>query len=265
VERVVSSPFLLGRGRVRMAHGTWPVPAPAVLALIEGYPSRVTDLEGETVTPTGAALVVTLAHAVGGEWPMTLTRTAQGAGSREWPDRPNVLRGFLGESDATTGVEEVEVLETSIDDMTPEAAAWLANRLLESGVLDVITHSILMKKGRPGFHITVLTRPGEAHGAAMILFREATTLGVRYRRERRWVLERRVMTVTSEWGPVAVKVAEIPEGGGVRVSPEFEDCAAVARAHRIPLIQVMDRVRELARDLIVSGGHKQAPDQPGDM
>ena len=243
ITRLVSSPFLLGRGRVSMAHGTWPVPAPAVLRLIEGFPSRITDIEGETVTPTGAALITTLADQVGADCPMTVSRSAAGSGSREWPDRPNVLRGYLGTADVEAGSDVVEVLEASIDDMTGEAAGWLVSTLLEGGALDVTLVPVMMKKARPGFHITILAPVGRADQLAHLLFRESTTLGVRHRREQRWVLERRIVSVKTVYGTVRVKLATLP-GGEVRRSPEYEDCARLAREKGVPLIDVMNRARE---------------------
>jgi len=228
-----------------MAHGTWPVPAPAVVKLIEGFPARFVGLEGETVTPTGAALIVTLADSVGTEARLRIERTAAGAGTREWPGRPNILRGFLGESEAGLNEDEVDVLETAIDDMTPEAAAHLASRLLECGALDVVTTPVLMKKGRSGFQLTVLAPAGAGPETADRIFRESTTLGLRIRRERRLILPREIIRVVTPWGDVAVKVASVP-GGAVRFAPEYEECARLSREHNVPLLEVMEAARRAA-------------------
>jgi uncharacterized protein (TIGR00299 family) protein len=244
VEAIASSPFLIGRGQVRMAHGTWPAPAPATLKLLEGQAVRLTDLEGETVTPTGAALIVTLAGSIGGEIPMTIRSTAAGAGSREWPDRPNVLRGYLGESvDGAFAADEVEVIEAAIDDMSPELMAHLATALFEAGAVDVYGVPALMKKGRPGHVVTVLATAGTGRALAECLFRESTTLGVRHRREKRWILERYFLRVETPWGIVSVKCAKLP-GGSIRAQPEFEDCARLAREAGVPLIDVMEAARK---------------------
>lgn len=244
IEAIASSPFLLGRGRVRMAHGTWPVPAPATLKLLEGQAVRLTDLDGETVTPTGAALLVTLAGSIGGEIPMTIRSTAAGAGSREWPDRPNVLRGYLGESaGGDLEVDEVEVMEAAIDDMTPELLAHLTAALFEAGAIDVHVVPAAMKKGRMGQLVTVLASPGTERTLAECLFRESTTLGVRHRREKRWILQRYFLDVQTPWGTVSVKCARIP-GGSVRGQPEFDDCARLAREAGVPLMDVMEAARK---------------------
>jgi hypothetical protein len=248
VTRLESSPFVMGHGEVAMAHGVWPVPAPATVRLVRGHPVRFVNLEGETVTPTGAALVTTLARSVGTELSMRLTKVACGAGTRQWPDRPNVLRAFLGEDFSPELPEDtVEVLEAVIDDMTPQALARTQEALLESGALDVTVTPLLMKKGRPGFCLTVLAPLSEAGRLASRVFKESTTIGIRRRMERRWVLSRRVEEVVTTWGAVPVKVSKLP-AQGLRVTPEFDSCAHLAKLHGVEVTRVVEEAKRLAEE-----------------
>lgn len=240
VEALYSSPFVFGRGTVAMAHGTWPVPAPATLRLTEGRPVEMTTLQGETVTPTGAALVVALADGIGEGIPFSLERTGTGAGSRDPDDRPNIVRALLGRREP--GRDVIEVLETTVDDLTPQRVARLAGLLLAAGALDVWTTPVIMKKGRPGHLLTVLAAEGAGDGFEALLFRESTTLGVRRRREGRRALPRRSGVVDTPWGEVAVKVADLP-GGGTRVVPEFDICQRVSLDTGVPLEDIYDAAR----------------------
>lgn len=251
VTRLVSSPFLFGHGEVRMAHGAWPVPAPATLLLAEGHPVRFVDLAGETVTPTGAALIAVLASSIGTPGPMHLLRSAAGAGEREWPDRPNILRALLGAADESAPAPgEVEILETAVDDLTPQVAARTVAALLEAGARDAVIVPAIMKKGRPGFQITVVAGPGDGERLAGLLFAESTTLGIRFRRESRWVLPRRTVRVGTPWGEVSVKLSTLPDGS-VRVTPEYEECLSVGRTGGVPVQAVLDAARCAARDMSV--------------
>ncbi len=244
VDHLVSSPFLFGRGRARMAHGTWPVPAPATVRLTLGHPVRFEDLDGETVTPTGAALIVALADSIGWFPAMSLEAAGAGAGSREWPDRPNVLRGYLGTSaDLRTGRDEVDVLTTTLDDMTPELTGAISELLMTSGALDVTLTPVQMKKGRPGIRIEILCPPDRAESIAFLLFRETPTIGIRRRREERWILARTAGTVRLHGGAVAVKVVTLPDGTR-RLKPEFEDCRRISRETGIPLLEIMRQAGE---------------------
>jgi uncharacterized protein (TIGR00299 family) protein len=258
VDRVTTGPFVLGRGEVAMAHGNWPVPAPATVRLIEGCPVRFVDLAGETVTPTGAAVLVTLAETVLDVPVMTLERTGAGAGGREWPDRPNILRAFLGTADRPEGVagaarETIAVLGTQIDDMTPQAIADLAGRLMDAGALDVTVTPIVMKKGRPGFELSVYARPGQAGDVATRLLTWGTTLGVRVRMEDRFTLPRRVIRVETGWGPVRVKVTRRPDGT-LEGHPEFDDCQEIGQREGKSLHYVVEETRRRAAELLERGG-----------
>jgi uncharacterized protein (TIGR00299 family) protein len=257
VDRVSSGPFVLGRGEVAMAHGRWPVPAPATLRLIEGLPVRFVDLTGETVTPTGAAVLATLAEMVVELPVMTLERTSAGAGGREWPDRPNILRAFLGTADPPVSVPEADtetiaVIGTQIDDMTPQGVADLVERLLAAGALDVTVTPILMKKGRPGFELSVYARPEEVGGMAGLLLTFGSTLGVRARTEERFVLRRRLITVDTPWGPVRIKVTRRPDGS-IEGHPEFDDCQKISHQVHKPLHYVVEEARRVAKKVLSEG------------
>ena len=243
VERIVVSPLVTGFGDIVCEHGTYPVPAPATLLLLRGLPVRGGDLEAERLTPTGAAILVTLADEWGSLPPMRPTRVGHGAGARTFDRHPNYLRMVLGESaadvpgigDAAGG--EVLVLETTLDDVTPQLVAHACERLLEAGALDVWTSAVTMKKGRLGQCITVLGRPERLEPLARCLFEQTTTLGVRMRIEQRLELQREVRAVGTPWGSVRVKRGML-DGRELRAEPEFEDCAALAREQRLPLGRV---------------------------
>jgi len=239
-DHVVSSPLNLGTGTVTMSHGTFPVPAPATARLVQGVPVYGAG-EGELVTPTGALLVTGFARGYG---PLPLLRPqalGHGAGSRDTPNRPNVLRLIVGEAEeGATGEsagETVLVLETEVDDTPPQLLGALFDRLLTAGALDVYYTPIHMKKGRPGILITVLAPPAWREALEEILFAETTTLGVRRQEWARSVLEREVVAVTTPYGEVRVKVGR--RGSRVyNAQPEFEDCQRVAAAAGAPVKEV---------------------------
>ncbi len=252
VDQLFCSPLPTGRGRVRAAHGWLPVPAPAVLKLLEQrqVPIYSNDLDGELVTPTGAAIVTALAESFGDPPTMTLRCTGLGAGGKELPVA-NVLRLWIGETaclstpvaavvqSAPAGVpydsDSVTLLETQVDDLLPQAVGYLYDRLLAAGALDLFTQPVAMKKSRPGLLITVLCRPEDESHCTDILFAETTTLGIRRQTQQRWVLPRHIETLETPYGPVALKLAYHPHTQAVlNVHPEYEDCAALARHHNIP-------------------------------
>jgi uncharacterized protein (TIGR00299 family) protein len=235
-DRYLSSPLNVGTGTVTMSHGTFPVPPPATAHLLRGVPAYGAG-EGELLTPTGALLVTDYASAYG---PLPLMRPegiGYGAGSRETPGRPNVLRLLVGEEGAGATGDLVLVLETEIDDMSPQLMGPLGERLLSGGALDVYFTPIQMKKGRPGILVTVLADPGRREALEEILFAETTTLGVRRQAWERTVLDREVVSVTTPYGAIGVKVGR--RGGRVyNAQPEFEDCQRAARAGEVPLKEV---------------------------
>jgi uncharacterized protein (TIGR00299 family) protein len=241
VERLVSSPLPLGRGFAQTRHGTIPLPAPAVLELARGFPCRQLDLTSELTTPTGAALVTTLATAAEEMPPLTVERVGYGLGTRDLPI-PNAVRGVLGVAAATASptADRVLVMEANIDDLNPQVFGYLFDVLFGAGALDVWLTPIQMKKGRPGTKLSVLAEEPLRDRLADLIFRETSTLGVRMTAMDRRVLPRRIVQVATRFGPIRAKVA------GGHVSPEYDDCARVAAEHQVPLRDVYEEVRARA-------------------
>jgi pyridinium-3,5-bisthiocarboxylic acid mononucleotide nickel chelatase len=236
IERVGSSPIPTGTGFVTIAHGRCSIPAPATAELLRGVPLAEFAVEGELTTPTGAALVATLAKQFGPIPAMKVDAIGYGAGQKEF-DHPNLLRILIGESaDQGQAVEcdTIVLLETNLDDLPGESIAFCVERLWEAGALDVSLTSIQMKKGRPGVLLAVQSRPADAEKLEGILFRETTTLGVRRQTLSRHVLQRESITVQSAWGPVRGVIAMLPDGTR-RFSPEYDDCRRIAAEHNLPL------------------------------
>ncbi len=236
VDRFVSSPLNVGGGAARMSHGTYPVPTPATAMLLEGVPIWG-EGEVERVTPTGALLIT--GHAT--EWgplpALRLVEVGHGAGTRDTASRPNVLRLLIGEESALAG-DRVVVLEAELDDASPQILGALLERLFESGVKDAYLTPVQMKKSRPGVLVTVLTAPGDHERALELLFSETTTLGVRTRESERATLEREVVSVSTPYGPVGVKVGR--RGSRVyNAQPEFEDCRRAAQTAGVPVKEVL--------------------------
>lgn len=262
VEAVHVSSFPLGGGLVRTAHGLLPVPGPATLELLRGFPVRPGEADGELVTPTGAAILTTLA-APGPAPVLCLGAVGYGAGSRELPV-PNVLRVLLGESRAADRlpVETLAVLETTIDDMSPQLYEGVVDRLLEAGALDAWLAPVIMKRSRPGVVLSVLAAPDRAPELARLVFRETTTLGVRWQEVRRVALPRDLVRFQSALGPVTVKVARLGDQV-VTVTPEFEEVRRLAGALGRPVREVLEEVRQEARRWLGEGGHVRPPGEPG--
>jgi pyridinium-3,5-bisthiocarboxylic acid mononucleotide nickel chelatase len=227
VSRLVCSPLPVSRGLVRAAHGLLPSPAPATLELLRGASLHGVESEGELVTPTGAAIVSTLAEGYGPLPPLTLERVGYGAGTRELHDRPNIVRVLLGEA-ASASLAEVSLLETNLDDLNPELVPDAVARCFDAGALDVWTVPAQMKKGRPGIVLSALARPSNEDGVARALLEETTALGLRVSRLRRYELAREERVVDVAGGSVRVKLGLL-DGRVVNVAPEHDDCADVAR------------------------------------
>ena len=268
IDQLYCSALPTGGGTVRAAHGRLPVPVPAVMKLWESrqVPVYSNGINRELVTPTGAALVVTLATSFGSPPAMTLQRVGNGAGSLQLPI-PNILRLWIGESaDATRRIykqptsidvpaqnhqlETISVLETQIDDLNPQAIGYVFEELFNAGAVDVFTQSIGMKKSRPGVLLTVICHLQDIGACETVLFRETTTLGVRRLVQQRAILEREIQSVQTEYGEIRVKVAwggsetlrqsteRSPHKTLLNVQPEYEDCADLARANNLPWRQM---------------------------
>ncbi|MBM3290556.1 MAG: nickel pincer cofactor biosynthesis protein LarC, partial [Candidatus Hydrogenedentes bacterium] len=235
--RIGSSPLHVGAGTVTCAHGVMPVPAPATALLLEGVPCYGGEVQAELVTPTGAALLAQLASSFGPMPAMTIARTGYGSGTRDLPDRANVLRVIEGESAATQATETVTVIETNVDDMVPELLPVLIDEALKAGARDAFVTPVTGKKGRPGHLITVLCDPARVDELAAVVFRNSTTLGVRMRQEQRICLEREWKNVETPWGAVRVKTGRFGTEQTV-ASPEFEDCKNLAESAGVPVLHV---------------------------
>jgi hypothetical protein len=237
VERISCSPLPLGRGSVESAHGLLPLPAPATLELLVGIPTYPYDVEWETVTPTGAALIAALASEFGPLPAVELVGQGFGAGGQRPGPLPNVLRALLGVSSASLSRDVVSVIETHLDDMNPEQLPYLMERLMSDGALDVSLSPLSMKKGRPGQLLRVLARPADRDRLARRILLESSTIGVRYHEVPRLKLEREVHSVETDYGRIRVKVVRDPDGS-TTASAEFESCARAARRHGVPIEQV---------------------------
>ena len=237
IDRVVASPLNVGSGSIRSAHGTYPVPAPATAWLLRDAPIYAGPQQAELVTPTGALLVSSYAAAYGPVPAMRLKKVGYGAGTRDFHDSPNVLRVLIGESDSQAPAHSVVVVEAEIDDMNPQIFGVLMEQLLSEGALDVFYTPIQMKKSRPGILLTVIALPDARQRLTATIFRETTTIGVRYREMMRECLERETITVDTPLGSIRFKIAR-RDGEVLNASPEFDDCARIARERNVPVKDV---------------------------
>ena len=231
------SPLPLGSGFVKTSHGLIPLPAPATVALLEGAPVYDSEQRREMVTPTGALLVTSLGSSFGPMPPMVIHKVGYGAGSGDPEGRPNLLRILLGERWDGTDTDTVAVIETNLDDMSPEWSGYLMERLFETGALDVGFLPVQMKKNRPGIRVEIIGRPADKDALIDVLLRESTALGARFRYTARTVLKRKPAVVDSPWGPIQVKEVTCSDGRRTH-RPEFDECRRVARAKNIPLKDV---------------------------
>ena len=247
VERVVCSPLPVARGLVDTEHGRLPLPAPAALELLVGAPVHGVELDGELVTPTGAALVAALADEFGPLPAMTLAAVGYGAGTRDLDALPNVVRAIAGTAAPTAATRPVSLVEANLDDLVPELAPDAAAACFAAGALDVWTTPAQMKQGRPGFTLSALARPGDEEAVAEAILRETSSLGVRIARLQRWELERDWRTVEVDGEPVRVKVGRL-DGRIVNMAPEHADCERVAHQSGAPVKVVWARALAAAQE-----------------
>jgi pyridinium-3,5-bisthiocarboxylic acid mononucleotide nickel chelatase len=254
VDEIVCSPLNVGGGTVKCAHGTFPVPAPATVELLQGAPVFSSGIQAELLTPTGAAIVKTLASRFGAFPGMKIEKSGYGAGTRDFPGHANVVRITIGESvsgiAAKTSSEMITVLEANLDDLNPQVFGYVLDRLLAEGALDVFSMPVQMKKNRPGMLLTVLCKPEDEPRLSEIIFAETTTLGVRQRQEQRRTLMRRWVSVATPWGEVRMKVASM-NGTITNYAPEYEDCRRIASEHQVPLKTVMQEAAQAYRLSVV--------------
>ena len=237
IEEVICSPLRTGTGYVECRHGRLPVPAPGTAELLKGYPVAPTDVPAELTTPTGAAILTTLAAGFGPCPQMQVGSVGYGAGRRETEPIPNLLRVFIGERSDRYLTDTAIVIETNLDDMSPELIGHLAQKLLDLGALDVYSVPIYMKKGRPGVLLSVIAEPQDASRLEEAVLLESTSFGVRKYEVQRQKLAREHVTVATEYGEARVKLGKI--GGEVKkAAPEYEDCKKLADERGVPLREV---------------------------
>src|SRR6266850_733778 len=252
VQAVHVSALPIGGGHVGGAHGRIPVPGPGTAELLRGFPVVDTGVRAELVTPTGAAILTTLATGAGRMPAMTVERVGYGAGTADLPETPNVLRCFVGELAGAASVETVTQVETTIDDMSPQLYEPLMDRLFEAGALDVFLTPVIMKRSRPGTVLTALCPPDRVNDLSRVLFEESSTIGVRWSEVSRARLEREMVTLATAYGAVPFKVSRLG-GRVITVTPEFAEVARIAREKSLPVREVLDQARADARRQIVDG------------
>jgi len=236
-DRVVCSPLNVGGGMVQSAHGLFPVPAPATVSLLGSAPIYSGTVQKELVTPTGALIATTFASSFGALPPMSVERIGYGAGDRDDPTTPNVLRVLIGQDAAVTAAERVSVIECEIDDMNPQIFGVVMDRLYAAGALEVFYVPVQMKKNRPGTLLTAISSPEKRSQMADVIFRETTTIGLRHYEVERECLDREIVSVETPLGAVRFKIAR-RDGRILNATPEFEDCAKLAAAHSLSVKEV---------------------------
>ncbi len=241
-ERVAVSALPIGGGLVGGPHGRIPVPGPGTAELLRGFPLVDTGVRAELVTPTGAAILTTLASAPGRMPAMTVESIGYGAGTLELPDTPNVLRVLVGRLVDSGATETIAQVETTIDDMSPQLYEPLVERLFAVGALDVFLTPVIMKRSRPGAVLTALCQPDRVGDLSRVLFEESTTIGVRWSEWRRATLPRETITVETRYGPVPFKVSRL-EGRIVTLTPEFAEVARIAGERGLAVREVLDQAR----------------------
>lgn len=266
IDRVYASPVSLGRGFVRCAHGMMPVPVPGTMELLHGIPIRQTDIAKELVTPTGAAIITTIAEDFGVMPNMTIGSIGYGAGTRDLESQPNLLRICVGKIKTSSNVsnnrtfqtdseahidgndkvdisfnDNIEVIETNVDDMSPEIYGYVMDKLFENGALDVLFTTVLMKKGRPATKISVLSPSNVRDMLIRVLLTETSTFGVRTYSADRVILDRDYIEIDTEWGTVRAKRGYL-NGNLIKTVPEYEDCKTIAEENNVPLQSVFQAV-----------------------
>lgn len=264
VDRWVASALNVGSGTVVCQHGTLPVPAPATLALLADAPVYADGPAMERVTPTGATILRMLEVEYAKLPAMRIVATGYGAGGRDTPGQPNLLRMLVGEqtTSAVTAPEleaegKIAILETVIDDTNPQVIAYVSELLLAAGAWDVYRVAVQMKKGRTGVQLTVLCAPGRVTEIRDLIFRETTTIGLHWRFENKVALAREFAEVQTPWGPVKIKIARWPNGEEANATPEYEDCKKIAAKHSIPLKRVIEKASQAYAALVAATSAKE--------
>jgi len=247
IEKLFVSRMPVGKGIITSAHGKIPLPSPATIALLEGVPIYDSGQEVEMITPTGAALITSLCSSFGPMPSMIVERVGYGVGSRTLADKPNLLRILIGNDIDKQRSETVVVLESNLDDMSPELLGYLMDRLFDAGAKDVTFSHIQMKKNRPGIQLQVIGQPEDKDRLSSIIFKESTTLGIRFNYSQRSILTRGELMVESPWGKMRVKKI-VNQGGKTTLLPEYEECRRVAKANNLALRDVYAWAAALSSD-----------------
>lgn len=243
ITQIITSSINVGSGTVQTAHGIFPIPAPATAELLKGIPFYQSSLRFELATPTGAAIISTMSNSFGLLPSMRIDRIAYGAGDKDFSDRPNVLRLMIGELAANYEEDISIVIETNIDDMSPQVYDYIIERLMEQGAQDVYLSPIIMKKGRPATLLSVLTDRSKADALLDVIFRETTSIGARIQEVGRKKLSRDIKEVDTVYGRVRVKVSK--HGNEIlTVTPEYDDCRRIAEEKKVPLKKVIEEAKE---------------------
>ena len=242
IEEVYASKVTMGRSFASTGHGKIPVPSPASIELLKNVPIKISEVDAELVTPTGAGILKTLCKGFGDMPQMKVSDTGYGAGTKEFKEFPNILRVLIGEKVTVFQSDSIFVIETNIDDMSPQNFEYIFEELFKAGALDVYITNILMKKSRPAFKLTVLAEKKDLDKISSVIFSETTSIGLRYYETGRMKLERRIEKVRTKNGDVRVKLSGRP-GNILIASPEYEDCARIARLKNVPLKKVYETAK----------------------
>ena len=248
IDKIYSSNVSLGRGFVNTRHGVLPITAPAAMELLKGIPVNISEIDSELVTPTGAGILKALSAGFGRMPLMEIDAIGYGAGTHILSDRPNMLRIVIGEAKEAFLRDRIDCIETNIDDMNPQNFEYVVERLFKEGALDAYTAPIQMKKSRHAVLLTVLARPEDSERLSSLIFAETTTIGVRIHASDRLKLDRKISTVRTKYGDVPVKISRGP-GGITTSSPEYDECAKIARAKKVPLKTIYEEAKRFAKVL----------------
>ena len=249
LERLYVSPLPMGKGFAKSRHGTIPVPPPATIELLTGFPVKLGDGESEMVTPTGAAIIKALAQPAPDKFAFEVSKIAYGAGAKDFSDRPNLLRLLIGNERTRFGTDDLIEIAANIDDLNPQIYDHLSDRLFAAGARDVTLTPTVMKKGRPGVVLTVLVEPAARERMAEIIFAETSSIGLRFHPVSRLKLDRRIIEATTRFGTIRVKVSGHP-AHPMTLSAEYDDCRKAAVAHEAPLKLIIEEAVAAARRML---------------
>ncbi|MDD3905354.1 MAG: nickel pincer cofactor biosynthesis protein LarC [Candidatus Omnitrophica bacterium] len=251
IDAVYSSCVNMGRDIVMTRHGNIPVPSPASIEILKGVPVSITGINAEIVTPTGAGILKALSKSFGPVPSMEISGIGYGAGSKDFSERPNLLRVIIGESKSSFKEDTVYVVETNIDDMNPQHAGYVIEKAMTAGAVDAYIANIQMKKARPAFKLTAITPAGKLRSVADVIFAETSAIGLRFYEVNRMKLDRKVAIVNTNYGKISVKISKGP-GGIATVSPEHDECVEAARRRNVPLRKIYDAAKSAARTALLA-------------